>query len=281
MIEFFRSHIALTIVITLAVNGANPGPANAADVELLRDIQRNGSQLTAPVPPDAKSGQVYLPRYFASLRTIHWATQDDAPLTAEAAPTITPEPDYWIVKWDKRPPVATHLRVTFDKKPLLASELKPSQPAGDGTLDLPAALAFTKGEKVRFEPQTFKNTVGYWVGAQDHARWAIALDSEHTHLGTYNVGILQGCGKGQGGSEAELRILPMQPGGSTSPMAVLPFEVVETGHFQNFQWRQIGQIEVTEQGVFWLEIRPKKIKKNALMDVRRVVLTPAPPLKKP
>ena len=93
--------------------------------------------------------------------------------------------------------------------------------------------------------------------------------------GRFNVGILQGCGKGQGGSDAVINIQNSTDQSSTK----LDFKVEETGHFQNFKWRTIGEIELS-QGQQTLEIRPVKIANKALMDVRAIHLVRLPAPKK-
>lgn len=135
-------------------------------------------------------------------------------------------------------------------------------------------LAMVAGEKVRFEPQTFKNTVGYWTGKQDSATWRFDV----REAGRFNVAILQGCGKGHVGSTARMEF--MDPTKSTdagaSPETMLEFEVLETGHFQNFQWRHLGTIELVKSGQYDLRIIPTAIKKAALMDVRAINLVRLP-----
>ena len=83
--------------------------------------------------------------------------------------------------------------------------------------------------------------------------------------GRFTVEVLQGCGKGQGGSEVEVRV-----GGQK-----LKFVVEDTGHFQNFKPRDIGAVTIDKPGRYTLEIRPVKKAAAAIMDVRQVTLKPA------
>ena len=77
-----------------------------------------------------------------------------------------------------------------------------------------------------------------------------------------------------GGSTAEIALLA---GAATDkPVAQIEFEVLETGHFQNFVWRHLGEINVTDAGDYQLRISPKNIKRGALMDVRAVHLIRLP-----
>lgn len=130
-----------------------------------------------------------------------------------------------------------------------------------GVFELPAHAASTRGEMLRYEPQPHKNTLGYWVNEKDNARWTIYADQE----ARYRITVAQGCGKGQGGSDAEVVIGDQSIG----------WEVVETGHFQNFQEVAIGHVQLSS-GLHEVIIRPRRKQNKAVMDVRRVRLEPSP-----
>lgn len=226
----------------------------------------------------AEPGQVRLPRFAASLSSVRWLGQPPADGLKPPADGLKPpadglnltiEPDHWIVAWTQRPADATVIVLTFDTPPKLLSEVGPVKPVGDGSLFLPASLATTTGEKIRFEPQTFKNTVGYWTGKKDSAEWQFAA----ARSGIYNVAILQGCGAGQGGSRGKLTVTAADDPASLSS---LEFDVSETGHFQNFQWRHLGTLNISNRGVHRLKIEPIAIKHAALVDIRAVQLIPVP-----
>src|SRR4051794_30446852 len=72
-------------------------------------------------------------------------------------------------------------------------------PAADGSLLLHAKDVIVHGQTVRYEPEPKKNTVGYWTNAADSVEWQFDVPA----AGTYAVEILQGCGKGSGGSTVE------------------------------------------------------------------------------
>jgi hypothetical protein len=80
------------------------------------------------------------------------------------------------------------------------------------------------------------------------------------------VQVLQGCGQGQGGSEVALIVDGQE----------LAFNVEETGHFQNFKNRSVGAVTLKEAQVHTLQLRPRSKAAAAVMDVRRVLLIPAP-----
>jgi hypothetical protein len=89
------------------------------------------------------------------------------------------------------------------------------------------------------------------------------------------VAVLQGCGSGQGGSTAVLTIASSKSGEQAEKLSQ-SFQVQETGHFQNFQWKQLEPVELKAAGTFKLEVAPEKIQKAALMDIRAIQLIRLP-----
>ena len=151
-----------------------------------------------------------------------------------------------------------------DKAPAApAAEAKAITPAADGSVLLHSRDVTIHGKNVRYEPQPHKNTIGYWTKVEDWVSW----DFEITKPGTFSVEILQGCGKGSGGSEVEI----------SAGDQVLKFTVKETGGFQDFLSRDIGQFTFTKPGRYTLTVKPKTKPGGAVMDLRQVMLRPATP----
>jgi hypothetical protein len=130
----------------------------------------------------------------------------------------------------------------------------------DGSVVLPAHDVTIHGSTVRYEPPAHKNTIGYWTKAEDWVSWDFAI----TNAGTFAVEILQGCGKGSGGSEVELAAGDQK----------LKFAVQDTGHFQNFVARDIGKLKLVQPGRYTLSVRPLTKPGIAVMDLRQVTLRP-------
>lgn len=140
----------------------------------------------------------------------------------------------------------------------VAAEQGVAQQQPDGGFTLHARDAVVHGETLRYEPQPHKNTLGYWTNPADWAEWPLRV----TRPGTFEVHILQGCGQGQGGSEVRVSLA----GDS------LTFTVNDTGHFQNFKWRSVGEMVVQKPGRYSLDVRPVKLANQAVMDLREVRL---------
>ena len=137
--------------------------------------------------------------------------------------------------------------------------LIPAQITG-GRIILHSSMAKTHGEKLHYEPEEPKNTLGYWTNPADWAEWEFQV----TRPGLFDIHLWQGCGTGCGGSEIEI-----VTAGQTAK-----FMVEETGHFQNFKERVVGQVSFEKTGLQRLEVRVRKMAGPAVMDLRMVVLTP-------
>lgn len=133
----------------------------------------------------------------------------------------------------------------------------PIQPDANGNLLLHSHDAFVHGEKLQYEPQPYKNTIGYWVNKNDWAHW----DFEVSKAGRYRVEALQGCGRGSGGAEVEFAMGDQK----------LMMTVQDTGHFQNFVERDLGVMELSA-GKHTLTVKPQTKPGGAVMDLRQVRL---------
>lgn len=206
---------------------------------------------------------VKVPKFYAPVRRAVWSQGSDI-----VSLDLSPELTYWTLSTKQVLSGQGTLMIEFDSPALLSNEVLPTASGADGSIWLPAHLAATHGEKLRYEPQPFKNTVGYWTQASDFAVWKFRVDK----AGKFNLAVLQGCGVGQGGSRA---VIDLQDATGKN-VGQVEFDVLETGHFQNFQWIQVGTVELKEAGEFQLKVSPKQIRKNALMDIRMIHLIRLP-----
>ena len=141
-----------------------------------------------------------------------------------------------------------------------ACEGKPPIQGDDGIVVCHSRDVTIHGVKVRYEPQPKKNTVGFWANPKDFITW----DFQIKKPGRFEIEVLQGCGKGHGGSEVIVTLVDQQS----------RFTVKDTGHFQNFVARKIGEIELDKPGWHQIEVRPVNKAKGAVMDIRQLRLIP-------
>ena len=146
-------------------------------------------------------------------------------------------------------------------RPLLADWRKAMNDAttegSNSLIFLEARDAKVKATKMKYEDLPHKDTLGFWVNAEDTASWTFQAPK----AGIYRVTVLQGCGKGNGGSVVSL----------DTHQGSCEFTVEETGHFQRFVPREVGKLTLVA-GANTLTVRPVKKAKAAVMDLRRVIL---------
>lgn len=139
---------------------------------------------------------------------------------------------------------------------------EPLAAGADGAFELHARSASVHGRTLRYEPQPFKDTLGWWSDAGDWPSWSLKVEKP----GIFDVELLQGCGAGQGGSRVAVELADQS----------ITFTVEETGHFQSFVARRVGRVSLTAPGPQELAVRPLHKAAGAIMDLRRVRLLPAP-----
>lgn len=224
------------------------------------EIQKDENRLYFVLPArDELPENIQFPRLANVVLGIRWLGEEKASMQVKS------EPAEWSIDLSKKPDNCPRIVVLDLDAPVVVSNSSVRGHADREThiVQLPAKYAKTHGSKLRFEPQPHKNTVGYWTDESDTAEWAFDFDQP----GTYEVDILQGCGKGHGGSAVELQVGEHK----------LSFNVEETGHFQNFIWRTVGQVELKADQVGkhqTVKLTPQKKQGGAVMDVRAIRLCP-------
>jgi arylsulfatase A-like enzyme len=146
------------------------------------------------------------------------------------------------------------------KLPALNPDFLPNPQGQDGTITLEARTAEVHGTQLRYEPLPHKNTLGFWTRPDDWASWEFTVRKP----GEFQLNILQGCGKGQGGSVVEFTVADQ----------TLTAIVEDTGHFQNFKERMLGVVKLDKTGRYTLTVKAKRKPGVAVMDLRRTTLVP-------
>jgi len=144
--------------------------------------------------------------------------------------------------------------------PTLNPDYSPNAQQADGIVVLPAKTVEVRGIMLRYEPLPHKQTLGYWVNADDWAGWEFDLKKP----GTYEVEALVGCGDGNGDSQVEFKV----------DGQAFPFTVPVTGGFQAFKPFNLGKVTLDQAGRKTVEIRVLKKAHFAVMDVRQMRLIP-------
>lgn len=135
------------------------------------------------------------------------------------------------------------------------------EPAADGSLVLEAKSATTWSETMRYEPKPEKNCLGFWSDENDFAEWNFDIAKP----GRYKVAVVHGCASGNEGSEVAVKHDSQE----------LKFTTQDTGGFQKWKEVPVGEIEIKTAGPQRLVIDPVNKVKTAVLDVHKIVLTPA------
>jgi arylsulfatase A-like enzyme len=165
-------------------------------------------------------------------------------------------------------PVATARELEVEWKPwraLLNRAIRNRRPRvtpAEGDIRLQASEAKVQGSHLRYESEPRKRTLGYWTSTGDAPSWAFEVKNG----GRFEVELLYGCGTGSGGAEVIVE----------TEGEKIPFKVDETGHFQQFIGRTIGEVTLSA-GRQTLRITATTKPGAAVMDLRRVVLRPMAP----
>jgi hypothetical protein len=260
--RLLASGIVACCCANLAIAEDLPATAKAVDGLTLidLDVRQDENRLYFVVPPGKPTpAKINLPRLGNVVKSIRWIGEDKATMQVKSEPTE------WTIDVSPQPANSAAVVVAELDAPVeLFNKSITARPDNtSGIILLLAKHASTHGEKLRFEPQPHKNTVGYWANEKDFAEWTFQCDL----AGEHEIDILQGCGKGHGGSQVKLQIADQS----------LEFIVEETGHFQNFIWRTLGSIKLAAGDTkepTTLTLTPQTKPGGAVMDVRAIRLCP-------
>lgn len=239
-----------------AIYGAGPSPFEEQQPWGVTTTQ--GNRLFLHVMKWPKDRKIQIPR-------LHNSLVGSQLIGSNEKIKLTPQVTEWDIALPDRPKWKQNLLpvlvLEFDAPVTVAGSKPPIvKPTADGTIALHSRYSIVHGEMLRFEPQSHKNTVGYWVKEKDWVEWAFRPEKG----GRYQVQLKYGCGNGQGGSEIEI----------VAGDQKLPFVVEATGGFQAWREVEVGEIEVEADQITALMVKPKSKAKNAVMDIQEIKLIP-------
>ena len=137
------------------------------------------------------------------------------------------------------------------------------RPLADGSVRLVAADAITHGEKVEYyigHGIRLGDFIRNWSRPDDWVSWRFKADKP----GTFDIMVNASCKKGTAGSEYILSLAGQKINAKTKA----------TDSAKNFQTKKIGPVTIDKPGEYVLSIKPKNIAKDALMNLKAVILKP-------
>ena len=224
------------------------------------EVLRGDDRIELVVGGRPGGGVLKLPRLNNPVKSVE-IINAELPAGTKRKLQIAPKPTHWEIRLPPLAGVSAHrIRITTIGRPWSSRLPRVVAPltAASNLITLAAHDAIIVGKNLRYEPQPHKNTVGYWSRVEDWCWWSVYVERP----GRYEVGVLQGCGKGHGGSRVSVRVAKQE----------LAFTVEDTGGFQAFRQRAIGAVTIPRAGLYRLEIRPITKKSVAVMDIRRAHL---------
>lgn len=142
-----------------------------------------------------------------------------------------------------------------------APESEPLGQSIDGEIILEAKTATTYSEMMRYEPKPEKNCLGFWIHEEDWAEWVFDVSTP----GEFDITVTYGCGNGNEGSEVAVYVNDQ----------TREFTVGDTGGFQSWKEVKLEKVKLEVEGENKIAIVPQSKAKKAVMDIQKIVLTPA------
>lgn len=217
-------------------------------------VRRGDDRLELTVETRPANGVIRLPRLNNPIRKVLLKSA-----AGQRELSLKPQLKHWEIRLPAAGDPQTVIVETIGRPwwSTLPRVVSPVAASGD-TITLAAHDGVAHGKLLRYEPQPHKNTLGYWAQVKDWCEWSVYVERP----GSYQVHVLQGCGKGHGGSQVAVTMAGQS----------IKFTVEDTGGFQAFKDRDIGRFRINKPGLYQLQVRPISKASVAVMDVRRILL---------
>jgi hypothetical protein len=155
----------------------------------------------------------------------------------------------------KTDPIATVIALEFDSTPQIDLSASAVQADADGSINLSAKDAVLNARKAKLNGEV----IGSWTDQRDAILWDFLPKS----AGKYKVEVTYASDKDSAGSEYAVNVGDSKLAG----------KVESTGGNDSWRSVNVGEIDFGE-GLQTLMIRPTKLAKDALMNLKAVKLTP-------
>ncbi len=133
--------------------------------------------------------------------------------------------------------------------------------ASDGSFTFPAVDATIHGKTARYDGNPGKDNIGYWTNSQDWVDWNFSMKK----AGAFEIEVTYACENAAAGSQFTVETAGKKLAG----------KVERTGGWTKFVTKNLGPIEIPA-GHQTLAVRATAMPNGAVMDLRSVVLKPAP-----
>jgi hypothetical protein len=158
--------------------------------------------------------------------------------------------------------ILTTICVEIEGEPVVVTP--PIRPNTDGVLTLNAMDATVHGSDARLEGNGTNANIGYWTNKDDYVTWEFELPAK----GSYDV-LLEYASV----QAAHLAKIEVELNGGSK----IGYELPATGGWQTYKSIRLGAFGFPAGGKYTLTVRPVEMKNGFVMNLRRIVLSPASP----
>ncbi|MCS6775169.1 MAG: alpha-L-fucosidase, partial [Chthonomonadaceae bacterium] len=161
-------------------------------------------------------------------------------------------------------PIATVVELRLEGPPVVEETTVALHPLPDGSFQLTASQAEIQGQTARLETKGGRENIGFWTHSEDTVHWRIRVPAARS----YQVRVEYACAPENAGSTYRIRA-------DESEEAVTAI-VQPTGGWEAFRTVTLeGQLRLPA-GYHTLRVAPQSMPRGAVMNLRRVILTPVP-----
>jgi len=185
-----------------------------------------------------------------------------------------PDGTVTIGKPERLDPLAAVVAVHLAGPPQIDPASLLIQPLADGGYNLLAQDADIHGASLRTQVDDGVTNMGYWTDAKETASWTVTVPRERTGAASYHVALEYSCPPDSDGSTYDVVL----DTGAGSPPQTLHGAVTATGSWDTYQTVTLDGTVSLPAGASQATVRivPVTKPKFAVMNLRRIRLTPAP-----
>ncbi len=130
----------------------------------------------------------------------------------------------------------------------------------DGEIALLAMDATIHGNTAKYEMAYDRDNIGVWKDPKDWVSW----EFKATQPGKFEVQVILSCDKESEGSDYTVSVADQN----------IAAKVADSGGWNTFRIRKIGQINLPEAGRYTLTVKPSSMPGKQVMDLHKVILKP-------
>lgn len=165
----------------------------------------------------------------------------------------------------KLDPLATVVALRLAGPPVVELSTLALQPQADGRYILGAEDAEVHGDTAHVETKGKDANIGFWTNAKDSVGWTLAVPAAQAK--TYQAEIEYACPTDTAGTTYTVKVDSVTP-------QTLTGTVQGTGGWEQFQTKKIDGTLTLAAGTATLRVIPQKMPGFAVMNLRRITLTP-------